>query len=251
MERWHRWIVGSLSVLAFLGLWQWGSTIVSPLFLPSPGATLQTASNLLSKGALATGLQASLWRILIGFVMGAAAGIVIGLSIGISPLLNAIIGPFVSIFRFIPTIAVLPLALLWLGPNEPSKIFLVAYSTLFIVALGTAAAVMGVPTPPQRAARSLGASELQVFFRVILPSSVPGMVSSALIALGFAFMVIVTAEMVGSRSGLGYLISQGRQLQATGQIFVGIIVLGFAGLLLDRVATGTATALLGRYGVKA
>src|SRR5690606_15191151 len=94
------------------------------------------------------------------------------------------------------------------------------------------------------------ASELQVFVRVILPSSIPGMVSSALIALGFAFMVIVTAEMVGSRSGLGYLISQGRQLQATGQIFVGIIVLGFAGLVLDRVATRVATAALGRYGVK-
>ena len=251
LERLVPMAVSGLSILFFLGLWQWGSTLVSPLFLPSPEATFQTASNLLAKATLVAGIQASLTRILIGFVIGALAGVALGQAIGNAPFLNAIVGPFVSIFRFIPTIAVLPLALLWLGPNEPSKIFLVAYSTVFIVTLGTTAAVMNVAIPPQRAARSLGASELQVFLRVIFPSSIPGMVSSSLVALGFAFMVIVTAEMVGSRSGLGYLISQGRQLQATGQIFVGIIVLGIAGFILDRLATRASRVFLGRYGVKA
>ena len=130
--------------------------------------------------------------------------------------------------------AIVPLAMLWFGIGEMSKVFVIFYATVIVLVFNTAAGVTRTPLTRVRAARCLGANEYQVFVKVVFPSAMPFILTGMRIALGFSFMGVVAAELIGAREGIGFLIMNSRQLMMTEQLFVGLLSLGVVGAIIDR-----------------
>jgi NitT/TauT family transport system permease protein len=158
-----------------------------------------------------------------------------------------LLDPYIEFFRFIPPIAFVTLAVIWLGPGETAKVALIFYTTVFIVTLNTIAGVQAVSPLRLRAAASLGAGPLQMLTTVILPSTVPFMVTGARIAMGNSFLTVVSAEIVSAQDGLGALIWTARNYSRTEWVFVGIIALGLLGYVFDRALRIATQVFLSRY----
>jgi ABC-type nitrate/sulfonate/bicarbonate transport system permease component len=238
-----------VSIVAGLAAWQLASLRVPPLFLPSPLDTWQGFLELLDDGTLGTSILASSARILVGWGLGVVVGVPLGIFMGYFRWVRRLFDPYIEFFRFIPPIAFVTLAVIWLGPGEASKVALIFYTTVFIVTLNTIAGTVSVPELRLRAAASLGAGPLTTLRTVIVPSTVPYMVTGARLAMGNSFLTIVSAEIVAAQEGLGALIWNARNYSRTEWVFVGIITLGLLGFVFDRILRVAARTLLKRYGV--
>jgi NitT/TauT family transport system permease protein len=238
----------ALPVAAFVALWQLGSTAFGvPQLFPSPWQTARTFAALVADGSLPHDAAASLGRILTGFLLGSLIGAVLGLLIGSARLIREIVDPYVNFLRFISGVAWISIFIVWLGIGEASKIALIVYTTAFGVILNTVAGVAAIAPNKLRAARCFGATPTQRFFWVILPATVPYILTGMRLSLANAFLVIVAAEMVQADSGIGFAIIAARLFLAPDIIFCGMITLGLLGLLSDRVLMLTARSVLGRY----
>ena len=191
----------------------------------------------------------SLGRILAGWLLGAVMGIPLGLLMGTMLRVRAFATPYIQGLRYIPPIAFVGLFVVWFGTGEMSKIILVFYTTFFIIVINTMAGALSVPQGLVLAARSLGATKMQIYSGVILPCAVPYMVTAMRIALGNAFIVIAAAEMLSASSGMGFLIWSSRSLMLTDQIFVGFLVLGLMGVTTDRLVRMGFAKLLPYYRI--
>ena len=238
-----------VSIVAGLAVWQLASLRVPSLFLPSPLETWEGFLELLDDGTLGTSILASSARILVGWGLGVAVGVPLGIFMGYFRWVRRLFDPYIEFFRFIPPIAFVTLAVIWLGPGEASKVALIFYTTVFIVTLNTIAGTVSVPELRLRAAASLGAGPLTTLRTVIVPSTVPYMVTGARLAMGNSFLTIVSAEIVAAQEGLGALIWNARNYSRTEWVFVGIITLGLLGFVFDRILRVAARTLLKRYGV--
>lgn len=176
-------------------------------------------------------------------------GVPIGILMGHFQFVRRLLDPYIEFFRFIPPIAFVTLAVIWLGPGESSKVALIFYTTVFIVTLNTIAGVLSVSELRLRAAASLGAGPLTAMLTVVVPSTIPYMVTGARIAMGNSFLTIVSAEIVAAQEGLGSLIWTARNYGHTEWVFVGIITLGLLGFVYDRIVRFAAKRLLRRYDV--
>ncbi len=248
-SRLGRFLTGVVSVLAGIVVWDLVSRRTNPVFLPSPWLTLSSVGELWEDGTITESIAASSGRILTGWGLGVVIGVPIGILMGHFQLVRRLLDPYIEFFRFIPPIAFVTLAVIWLGPGEASKVALILYTTIFIVMLNTIAGVLSVSELRLRAAASLGAGRLALLATVIVPSTVPYMVTGARIAMGNSFLTIVSAEIVAAQQGLGSLIWTSRNYGRTEWVFVGIIILGALGFLFDRIVRLAAGRLLRRYGV--
>lgn len=247
----RRALIFSGSLAAGLLIWTWLAWWVGkPPFMPSPAKTLEGAVELIKNGELYKGIIASFSRILVGFVLGTMIGIPLGLLMGRSQLVRTLMDPYVEFFRFIPPIAFVTLAIIWFGLGETSKIVLIIYTTLFMVAINTMIGVLSVEPDKIFAARCLGASERQAFVFVTIPAAIPYIAIGMKIAMGNSFMTVVSAEMVAAQSGVGFLIFHSRLFLLTEWIFVGILTLGIMGFITDRTFRMLAAVLLRRYDVR-
>jgi NitT/TauT family transport system permease protein len=244
-----RFLTGVVSVVAGILIWDLASRQTNPVFLPSPYLTWMSVGELWDDGTLWQSVAASSSRILAGWGLGVVVGIPIGILMGHFQLVRRLLDPYIEFFRFIPPIAFVTLAVIWLGPGEAAKIALILYTTIFIVMINTIAGVLSVSELRLRAAASLGAGPLSTLLTVVVPSTVPYMVTGARIAMGNSFLTIVSAEIVAAQQGLGSLIWTSRNYGRTEWVFVGIIILGALGFLFDRVVRLVASRLLRRYGV--
>jgi ABC-type nitrate/sulfonate/bicarbonate transport system permease component len=236
------------SVAVVLLLWQFlSSRAIIPLLFPSPWSTLRVGLGLIRSGQLPADLWASLGRILAGFALGSALGVTGGVLMGAFRPARLFFEPYLQFLRFLPALAWIPAVMLWFGTGERAKIALLAYTTVFIVALNTMVGVTRVPRNQVRAARSFGATRWKIFVLVTIPATVSHMLTGMRLAMGNCFMTVVAAELVASDSGLGYLIFSSRQWMQTELAFVGIFVLGLLGLVSDRIFQVTTTRLLWRY----
>ncbi|WP_405483605.1 ABC transporter permease [Streptomyces sp. NBC_00009] len=242
--------VYTLSVLVGLGIWQLLAMKYGSSLLASPAQTLSAAKELARDGTLFNSVVASSRRILIGWGLGILVGAPIGLLVGQIRIVRQLLEPYIEFFRFIPPVAFVTLAVVWLGIGESSKVVLIFYTAVFIVTLNTSAGVMAVNESKLRAAASLGASRRQILQRVVLPSTVPYIVTGARLAMGNSFLTIVSAEIVASQVGLGSLIWTSRNYGRIDWVFVGIITLGVLGFVYDRVLRLVAVRVLRRYGAK-
>jgi NitT/TauT family transport system permease protein len=239
----------AVSIAAGLLIWELLSLRFPPLFLPSPLLTWQAAGELIGDGTLWDAVLASSARIAVGWGLGLVVGIPVGILMGHFRWVRRLLDPYIEFFRFIPPIAFVTLAVIWLGPGEASKVALIFYTTVFIVTLNTIAGVMSVNELRLRAAASLGAGPFRTLLTVVVPSTVPYMVTGARLAMGNSFLTIVSAEIVAAQQGLGALIWTARNYARTEWVFVGIITLGLLGFLFDRIVRLVARRLLRRYGV--
>ena len=243
----NRIVLAALSVLSGVVAWDILAHYSSPLFMPSPAATLLAAKELFDDGTLLQAVLASSLRIAAGWALGVIVGVPLGVLMGRFAPLRQFLDPYIEFFRFIPPIAFVTLAVIWLGPGESAKVALIFYTTVFIVTLNTIAGVQAVNPLRLRAAASLGAGPLQMLTTVILPSTVPFMVTGARIAMGNSFLTVVSAEIVSADNGLGALIWTARNFARTEWVFVGIIALGLLGYLFDRALRIAVDRLLRRY----
>lgn len=229
-------LMAVISLGSVLLLWHFSvGTVFNSALVPTPAATFSKAWGMMMTGELFIHIGVSLRRVLVGYVIGCISGIMLGAVIGRFWLARELADPVLEIIRPISPVAIVPLAMLWFGIGETSKHFIIIYATLIIVLLNTAAGVSRTPVTRIRAARCLGAGEYDVFLKVVLPSAVPYVLTGMRVALGFSFMGIVAAELIGAREGLGFLIMNSQLLLQTEQLFVGLLSLGVVGAIIDRV----------------
>ena len=256
--------VGLVAPLAAIALWHWiaVSGWVNPQVLPAPlevwrkwvdyllplvARAEYTDGGWLSwalSGELPLDVFASLYRVLLGFAIGAGLALPLGLAMGASRSVYAWFNPLVQVLRPIPPIAYIPLAMLWFGLGNPPAVFLIAIGAFFPVLMNTVAGVRQVDGIYLRAARNLGAGRMTMFVRVILPAAVPYILSGVRIGIGTAFIVVIVAEMIAVNSGLGFRISEAREYFWSDKIIAGMISIGLLGLAIDAGVTKLNNYLL-------
>lgn len=243
----RRGTVYLLSIFVLLAVW-WGFTaIIPPLFLPSPALTAETGVHMIANGELPATVWVSMSRILTGWILGGVCGAALGIVLGRIYLARAILLPVVEYLRFVPPVTLVSLFVIWFGVGEASKIVLIFWTVVFIVLVNTTAGAASVREGTIRAARSLGATHAQVIMRVIIPETVPYIVTGFQIALGNAFMAIVAAEMLAAQSGIGYMIWNAQVYAQVDRMFVGFATLSLMGFVTDRIVYSLSRRYLGHY----
>ena len=177
-------------------------------------------------------LAISLRRVLLGFVAASAAGIVLGIAMGRSKLSEAVFRPIFEIVRPIPSVAWIPLAIVWFGIGEAAKFYIIFMAGFVNITVNTFSGARQVDEKVIGAAYMLGASKLQTFFRVVIPSCVPYIFAGMQVGLSTCWMAVLAAEMVSSTAGIGWTITSGQENGDMTQIFVGIIAIAIVGLLM-------------------
>jgi NitT/TauT family transport system permease protein len=209
--------------------------LVNETLFPSPGATLAAAGDLIHSGVFLSDLTASLSRAAVGFMIGTVLGIAVGLLTARVRMIQFLVGPFLTVLRPIPAIALVPIAIVWFGIGEPSKYFVIGYSVFLAVWLNTHHGMERVPKTYVLASRALGASRVREFFEVIIPAAASHIVAGLRMGAALAFLSLVAAELSGASSGIGYRLQEAREYIRTDIMFVGLIELGILGALLDTV----------------
>jgi NitT/TauT family transport system permease protein len=206
---------------------------VSPIVMPAPSAVAVRWWQWAVSGELLQDAAASLYRVLLGFGLGAALALPLGLWMGATPRALALLNPLLQILRPIPPIAYIPLSILWFGLGNPPAVFLIALGAFFPVWMNTMAGVRQVDGIYLRVARNLGATRWPLFTRVILPAATPYILSGVRIGMGTAFIVVIVSEMIAVNNGLGFRILEAREFMWSDKIIAGMLTIGLLGLLID------------------
>lgn len=230
------WITGCISIAIVVGFWEFlsGTGRVNALLLPTPVAVFQAAVMLTQNGTLPIDTAVSLGRVVVGFLAALVVAVPLGVLMGLWRVVSDAINPLIEVLRPVPPIAIIPIAMLWFGIGESSKIFLIAYGAFFPILLNTIAGFRAIDPIHIRAVQSLGATRWQIIRHVIVLSAFPYIVVGARLGMAMGFIVLVAAELIAADTGLGFLIQDARQHFMTDQIFVGIIAIGIVGLILNQ-----------------
>ena len=232
-----------------LGVWYAIAAVTLPIFFPPPEEVAVAFWNSLRDGTLPQHVGVSYLRIFTGWAIGCAIAIPLGLLAGRSTLMRMLVEPYIEFFRFIPPIAFIGLFLIWFGLGEMSKVLLIVYTALFATFVNTLAGAMAVEPEKIRAAQCLGASPRQIFSHVVVPATVPYIVTGLRLAMGNAFMTVIAAELVAAQSGVGHLIWNSRLFAQTDYVFVGIITLGLMGFAANWALRQVLMRVAYRYGI--
>ena len=231
-------IVLPLSVIALL-VAVWTFVSLSGVFhasaFPSPQAVLAGFAEELQSGRLFNDLVTSLFRVSCGFFLAVLTGIPVGLWMGQKAWARTALLPIVNFFRNLSPLAWIPFAILWFGVGDASSIFLIFLSVLFPVALATMAAVASIPAVYFRVASDYGLRSSEKLLRVTLPAIMPQIITTLRLTAGIAWLVVVAAEMIAGRDGLGFAVMDSRNGLRTDLLVVAMIVIGLVGVAIDRV----------------
>lgn len=232
-------LLSMLTVVAMLALW-WIATHagwVRPLFLPQPEAVAaafaQVWSGSLDGTPLWEHLASSLMRVFGAFLLAAAIGIPVGLLMGASRIARGLLDPPIEFYRPLPPLAYLPLMVIWFGIGELSKILLIFLACFAPVALAARAGVLSASQDQINAARSMGASRLQVMLHVILPAALPDILVGLRIGMGVGWTTLVAAEMVAANAGIGQLVLNASNFLRTDVVVMGILLIGALACLFE------------------
>jgi NitT/TauT family transport system permease protein/taurine transport system permease protein len=240
-------LTGASLLIGFL-IWQFLSSFVfNPFLIPPPLKVFSTAIPMATSGEIFSDVAISMSRILVGFATGSAIAIVMGVLLGRIRILHDLLDPIMELLRYLSPTAMIPIAVIWFGIGEMSKYFLIFWGTFFIVLINTTAGVWRAPITRQRAAECLGATQLQIFMSVIIPSAVPYIVTGMRIAMASSFMSIIPAEILAADSGIGYLLQKSSMLLQTDRIFVALLTICVLGFVVDRIFRLIVDKVLARY----
>lgn len=254
---------GAVVPALLIALWQFTTSMgwVNEHVLPSPWAVVtrwvayllpqvplaEAQGSMLAwafSGELLVDAAGSLYRVGMGFFVGAALALPLGLVMGASPRVYRWFNPMMQVLRPIPPIAYIPLAILWFGLGNPPAIFLIAIGAFFPVLINTIAGVRQVDSIYIRAARNLGANQRTMFLRVMLPAAVPYILSGVRIGIGTAFIVVIVSEMIAVNNGLGFRILEAREYFWSDKIIAGMVTIGMLGLAIDTAVNKLNNHLL-------
>jgi len=236
----HRSLALSLSsVLSVLVIWYLITAlkIVPSLFLPSPQAVwqkfLEVSQQGFMKATLWQHLAASISRVLLALVAAIAIGVPLGLWMGLNKWVRAVLDPLVELLRPIPPLAYLPLLVIWFGIGETTKVLLIFFSILAPVIISSTHGVLSHQLNRERAALSLGASQSQVFWHVILPTALPHILTGVRIGLGVGWSTLVASELVAADRGIGFMVQSAAQFLITDTVVLGIIVIAIVAVSFE------------------
>lgn len=229
------WSLAGLAFVLLLSVWSlltYGG-FVPPLFLPTPGSVVQGAVLLFTEFDLMKDITASVVRVTSGFLLAAVIGVPLGVLMGSLKICEAFFEPFLGFIRYMPASAFIPLFILWLGIGESEKVAVIFFGTFFQLTLMVMDVTKNVSQELIDTSYTLGVSKRSVFWRIILPASMPGIMDTLRITFGWAWTYLVVAEIVAASSGLGYMIMQSQRFLKTSHIIVGILVIGVIGIIID------------------
>ncbi|GHE49765.1 ABC transporter permease [Camelimonas fluminis] len=240
------WLVGVILPVALAAGWELAVAggFANGRLMPPPSQIWSELARLAASGELWTHLLTTLWRVLAGFAIGAIAGTLAGLLTGASGLARQALDPTIQALRAIPSIAWVPLFILWLGIFEASKVALIAVGVFFPVYLGVMGAIGSIDRKLVEVGRVFRLGRVQMATRVLLPAVLPEWVISLRSGLGLGFMFVVAAEFMGASEGLGYLLVDGQQLGKPAQILAAIITFAILGKLCDQALVVATRPLL-------
>jgi taurine transport system permease protein len=248
LDLWRTLVFGAAGLLVFLGGWEIlvRLGVIDPYFLPAPSGVLKRMAAMAAgeDAVLLHDIRMSAQRVLTGFVLSAAVGVPLGLVMGMSLGVRALLNPIVSIIRPLPALSWIPLSMLWLGIDEQQKYAIVFMGSFASVLVYTTDATMRVDQTLIMAARNLGANRLQTIRHVVLPGALPNVLSGLKVVLAIAWTCVISAEMVGANSGLGFRIWTAKEWSDTGQVLVGMLSISITVLVLDILFRGLERVLL-------
>src|SRR5699024_2434673 len=236
MNKWQKILMGLASFVLFIGIWQLIIIIghYEEALLPSPAAVGQGIVTLIEDGTLLIHIKISLMRFVIGYVSAVILAILLGLIFGRIKWLWALLNPIVQLIRPVAPIAWAPFIVLWFGIGDIPAIVIIFIAAFFPVLLSTVSAVRKIDTTYLKVAQNLEIKQPQLMYKIIFPAAFPSIANSLHIALGTAWIFLVSGVMVGAQSGLGYLIIDSRNALDLDLVLAGIIFIGVLGLLLDK-----------------
>lgn len=230
-----RWLVPAVN-LAVLLAWELASrTVIPPQFLPPPSAIFAAFVTTTRSGELPRQLAQTLGVLAAGFGLAVVGGLAIGIAMGMSGTLRRILDPWVNAFYAMPTVALVPIAIIWLGLGFEAKVALVWFVSMFAVVINAEIGVANVPKAFIETARAFGCNRWQIFRRVVLHAAAPFFVAGIRVGLGRALVGVIVAEMFTALSGLGYMVVLYGNTFRTAELFVPIVVLGLLSIALNAL----------------
>jgi ABC-type nitrate/sulfonate/bicarbonate transport system permease component len=221
-------------VVAFLAVWQLVALrrLVPELFLPGPTDILNAFVAYIQKGQICPDMWISGQELMYGFFLSIAIGLPIGVLMGWYKRLHQALDPFVTFFYSIPRVALTPLLIIWFGIGINSKIAVVFLGAVFAILINTAAGVRNLDPALIKAARSFGASDAQLFRTVVVPGSVPFILTGLRLGLGHALTGVVVGELVAAQAGVGLMMATAGATFQTSKVFVGLVIVASTGVLM-------------------
>jgi sulfonate transport system permease protein len=246
--RWARIGLGLIVPLALLALWQLvtAAGLYSPSQLPPPADVFSAATDLLGDGALWHHLAISVQREIIGYLAGAAAALALGALIGLSDLARRLLAPTVEILRTVPSLAWVPLLLLWLGIGEQPKVVLVAIGAFFPIYTTTASALSQVDSQLIEVGRAYGLRGAALLTRIMLPAAAPSILNGLRLGLVNGWLFLVAAELIASSKGLGFLLIDSQNTGRTDIMLLAIVLLAGLGKISDIAFGAVERAVVAR-----
>jgi NitT/TauT family transport system permease protein len=232
--RYEGLLIGSASVLLFVAVWQLAAfrRIVPELFLPGPADIANAFSAYVAKGQIWPDMWISGQELMYGFGLSVLVGLPFGMLMGWYKRLNEALDPFVTFFYSIPRVALTPLLIIWFGIGINSKIAVVFLGAIFAIVINTAAGVRNLDPALIKAARSFGASDAQLFRTIVLPGSVPFILTGLRLGLGHALTGVVVGELVAAQAGVGLMMATAGATFQTSKVFVGLVIVATTGVIM-------------------
>jgi NitT/TauT family transport system permease protein len=230
-----RAVLGVSFFVIFVAFWAWMTLggYVNRVFLADPWSMLKDGWRLLVEDNFAFDIGVTMWRVFGGFILAAVIAVPLGIAMGAWKPVEALLEPFVSFARYLPASAFIPLLILWAGVGELEKLLVIFFGSVFQLILIIAVSVGNTRRDLVEAAYTLGSTNNGIVKRVIVPANAPEIAETLRLVLGWAWTYVIVAELIGSSSGIGYMIINSQSRLATGQIIFGIIVIGLIGLVSD------------------
>jgi len=209
--------------------------IVNPKLFPSLHAVLKAFIRMLGDGSLQWHIYASFLRVLFGFGIGIILAVILGFIIGWFRMVRLLIDPMTNFFRALPPIALIPLMIIFFGIGETSKIVVLSYASFFPALVVIYQALVGLDPIYVRAAKTLGAGNLEIFRRVILPQLIPNIITACRVSLGVCWATLVAAELIAAQQGIGAMMVDAQNFFQMPPLVLGILLIGVISLTMDGV----------------
>ncbi|GGI45217.1 sulfonate ABC transporter permease [Paenibacillus marchantiophytorum] len=234
-QRIYRTLLGALVPIIVLIAWQvLGQLgIISSLLFPTPIRIISAGIRLIQTGELYDNIKISVVRALSGFVLGGSLGLAFGIFVGLFRKTERALDPTVQMIRMVPHLAIAPLFILWFGIGETAKVLLIAKGAFFPLYINAFLGIRGVDNKLFDVTRVLGFSKWKQIIRLTIPGALPHILLGVRISLGVSWLGLVVAELMGSTSGIGYMMSDARQFSKTPVVFVGILIFAVFGIVAD------------------
>jgi NitT/TauT family transport system permease protein len=234
LARYEGLLIGTISVIVFVAVWQLAAfrRVVPELFLPGPYDIAAAFSGYIAKGQIWPDMWISGQELMYGFGLSVLVGLPFGMLMGWYKRLNEALDPFVTFFYSIPRVALTPLLIIWFGIGINSKIAVVFLGAIFAIVINTAAGVRNLDPALIKAARSFGASDAQLFRTIVLPGSVPFILTGLRLGLGHALTGVVVGELVAAQAGVGLMMATAGATFQTSKVFVGLVIVATTGVIM-------------------